>query len=196
MNRNLNANDVFTTLTYSRNQSPRDTWLRVNSDTNRFLQRVSRKIGDVEYLRVFEHHKDNYPHIHIHLRFRPEKVIRERDIYLYDVYFRRLKQAWVHGLSDHQCPKYSHHFPVAYILKYLGKSTSSSRLWAQILNGKIEPQVNDLGYPIKAQAGKNIWKLISVPIPRECNLLRSRFKWKRIKLMSYSRGYIATFNSK
>lgn len=184
--------DVFATLTYSRSKSIRDTWLNVTSDFNRFSQRVQRKIGYLEYLRVFENHKDNYPHIHAHLRFRDVKNIRERGIYLHDKYFRALKSCWTHGHTDYQCPKYSNHYPIAYVLKYIGKSTSSATLWQQILNPTFKPYTPPTdSFPIPAERGENIWKLISIPL--STNLYSSRFKWKRIKLLSWSRGYVATF---
>ncbi len=192
------SSDVFATLPYSRDKSSRDRWLQCTSDSNRFIQSISRKIGPVEYLRVLEAHKDNhhFPHLHLHLRFRDGCRIRESGIYLLDEPRAKLKSSWPHGLSDFQCPRHTGYFPIGYILKYLGKSSSTSSLWQRLLESRDnfksytpDPNVN----PIWVPSGDNVWKLISKPTKQ--TIFFSSFRWKRIKLLSYSRGYVKTYSN-
>lgn len=187
--------EIFATLTYPRTQSIRDTWLRVTSDTNRFIQTVSRgNSGYLEYFRVFEPHKDNYPHVHLHIRFGLDYRIRDRDVFIYDHIRKFLKQSSNgFGNTDFQSPKRRKAGCVGYITKYLGKSTSISRLWQLILNPTFlpSPPSSSDTYPPQCPKGTNIWKLISIPTNHR--LLYSTYKWKRIKLASWSRGYIETF---
>ena len=187
---------VFATLTYARDTSRNQTWLRANNDFNRFIQRVKRtyKNQPLEYLRCFEHHRDGYPHTHALLIF--SFNCRDRKHYLVDSLYRVLKSNWIHGNSDFQSPMQKGNSSINYILKYLGKSSSTSNLWSQILTENYhlkEPKVNDLGYPIKPPPGENVWKLIL--IPNEVTLLQCTLKWKRIKLLMWSRNFIKEYKN-
>lgn len=189
--------DVFATLTYGRNQSRRDTWIRTTNDSNRFIQRVQRKVGNLEYLRVLESHKDGYPHIHLHLRFRSGNRLRQNGKFIINHKFNQLKRQWTHGLTDFQCPRErtsSINFPLGYVLKYIGKSTSTNTLWSRILNPtfKPTPPSDNNSYPLRPSKGQNIWHYVTMP--ENQTLLYSTFKLKRIKLLSYSRNYPNTFN--
>lgn len=193
--------EIFATLTYPRNESKRDLWLRSTEDANRFIQKLVRDNAHsyLEYFRAIEPHKDGYPHIHFHIRFGTDFKIRDRHIYLYD-YIRDNLIKRAHeigfGVVDFQCPKFHGAGTLGYVTKYIGKSTSVSRLWQLILNptfATLDLPSSD-GYLEKRPAGTNIWKLISVPIL--FSLERSEFKWKRIKLASWSRGYANTFKHK
>jgi hypothetical protein len=193
-------NAVFITLTYDRSSNVSETWQKTTTDFNRYIQRLRRNkilrtLNDFEYLRVFEQHQDGYPHIHAVLLFDPTISLRERDKFVYEKYRRPFKSLWTSGLSDCQSPKSKGNGIIGYILKYLGKSTSTVTLWSQILGNLTiqEPKVNDLGYPIKPPAGKNVWKYIL--IPDNHYLLKSTLKWKRIKLLMWSRGFIEKYKN-
>jgi hypothetical protein len=191
-NQRLN-NAAFVTLTYERNSSVGNTWKKVSRDTNRYLQRVRRTLGNIDYLRAFESHKDGYPHVHILILFPVEYNIRNRGKFLHQSYYKRLKDAWPHGLSDAQSPLGKGNHSIGYILKYLNKSSSSNNLWSKLLTETHtkEPAVNDLGYPLKPPPGENVWKLILIPDQKL--LLKSTLKWKRIKLLMWSRHFVETY---
>ena len=196
-NRNSTDSDVFATLTYRRDTSKSDTWRSSTIHYNRFLQRLQRKIGKVEYLAVKEPHKDQYPHIHAHLRFRNARRMRKRGKYIHEQYREILRECWPHGHTDFQCPIYSGYRPIAYVLKYIAKTTSANRLWQNILDpdpNYVKP-TNELGYPIKPPAGKNVWKYLS-DNTAEQTLVSCPLRWKRLKLITWSRGYVNTFKSR
>ena len=186
-------NCAFVTLTYARSSSIRDAWLNINGHCNRYLQRCRRKLGNCEYLRAYEQHKDGYPHAHLFLIFRDTKNIRDRGKFLQDRYYRTLKSEWTHGLSDAQSPKYQNHGVIGYILKYMSKSTSSTTLWSKILGNYAiqEPKVNDLGYPLKPPPGENVWKYVMIKDSED--LLQCTWSWKRIKLLMWSRGFVTEY---
>lgn len=160
------------------------------------MQRVQRNFGTTEYLRVFEPHKDNFPHIHILLRLRSFRTVKDSGIFLRNEYFSTFKSLWDYGHTDFQCPRYSNFYPIGYILKYLGKSTSTSRLWATILDPSTcqdRVATNELGYPIKPPKGENVWR--EVLIKDKSYLLYSTLKIKKIKLCTWSRGFTDTFKN-
>lgn len=193
-------NAAFVTLTYARDTySPREAWQRINNDFNRYIQRLRRgkrlryiKLGDVEYLRAYESHKDGYPHVHALILTKQD--IRDRSIYLKEEPRKSFKLAWPHGLTDAQSPKYKNNGAIGYILKYMSKSSSSGNLWKQILTENLtvpSPEVNALGYPLKPPPGENVWK--SILIPDQTLLLKCTLKKKRIKLLMWSRHFISEY---
>lgn len=185
---------IFATLTYPRNESIRVRWLSVTMDTNRFIQKIRRDklFGELEYLRCLEPHKDGYPHAHLHIRFK-NCHIRDRGIYLRDVFRQRLKEhSSKFGHTDFQCCRNMEFGTIRYIVKYLAKNKGASRLWQLVLGPRImvPSSVNELGYPLKPLPYAS-WKLISIGY--KTDLFKSQFKWKKIKLLSWSRGYPSTF---
>ncbi len=191
---------MFTTLTFARDTSIRDTWLRVNETTNRFTQRVRRTIDYCEYLKTYEVHQDGYPHVHVLFLFRNLQYPSDNSRWLPADVFTKLKSAWTHGLSDHQSPtRSSGYSPLKYILKYVSKTSSSSHLWGLLLGNSTtisQPQENSLGYPIHPPKYAAYHTLL---VPHEQKLLVTTLKTKRIKLISWSRGfvplYLSTLNS-
>lgn len=137
---------VFATLTYGRDQSEDDTWHRVPRDFNRFLQKVRRTTGHVEYLRCTERHKDGYPHMHVLLQY--------RDVYFSNSYrgrtylprplFDSLKLCWTQGHTDYQVPRRKGLGTVGYILKYISKGTSSKTVWRKVLGQRSATTVDPL----------------------------------------------------
>jgi REP element-mobilizing transposase RayT len=196
MNRNF-KNCAFVTLTYARNASIGQTWLRCTKDTNRYLQRINRKFNcKVEYLRAFESHKDGFPHVHLLIIFPTEFDIRDNGRYLQQSYYMVLKSQWPYGLSDAQSPRSKNNGAIGYILKYLNKSSSSNTLWSKLLPEGISmrpPEVDGLGYPIKPPPGNNVWKYVL--IKDKSTLLYTTLKWKRIKLLMWSRDFTEMFKN-
>lgn len=188
--------EVFATLTLPRTKSIHDSWKIISKLSNRFIQKIQRQktVDKVEYLRVLEQHNDGFPHVHFHLRLGTRYPIRDRDKYLTDYWFKVFKKAGSgFGHTDFQCPRVNGTNTVRYVLKYISKTTGSRRLWSLILSPSfsyVPPATNDLGYPIKIQKYAS-WKLISEPVNQ--TLLYSTFKWQKIKLLTWSRGYTDTF---
>lgn len=182
-------NAAFVTLTYERTSNKTDTWLRTTTTVNRYIQRLSRLYGTIHYLRAFEDHKDGYPHVHLLILFEKQGNIRDRGKFLQEKYFRGIKDAWPHGLSDAQSPKYSNRGVLTYITKYLSKSTSINTLWSRILDPSVltAPKATELGYPLKPPSGKLVWKFVL--IRKEEKLTYSILEMKRIKLLSWSRDF-------
>ncbi len=188
-------NSVFSTLTFSRDNSIRDTWLSINVATNRYVQRVRRTLDYCEYLKVYEIHKDKYPHIHILFLFRNLRYPYDNTRWLPDNVFAKLKSAWTLGLSDYQSPiAHSNYSTLSYILKYVSKSSSSAHLWSLLLSPTTldSPLTNDLGYPVKTHAYAGYHTLL---ILKQQLLLSSVLKLKKIKLITWSRGFVQAYLS-
>lgn len=186
---------VFTTLTYPQNRSIRQNWLNINKDTNRYVQRVRRTIDACDYLKAYEVHQSGHPHTHILFIFKHYDYPSNNSRWLPTDVFKKLKSAWIHGLSDHQQPLTSSSFgSLKYILKYVSKG-SDSKLWQNLLpfSGEIPPPItNELGYPIKKPAYAK-FKLLSDQ--QDQTLLYSTFKWNKIKLLSWSRNFAKEYLS-
>jgi hypothetical protein len=186
-------NSIFTTLTFTRDTDIRTTWLKVNETSNRYVQRVRRTVDSCEYLKVYEEHKDGYPHIHVLFLFRNLHYPYNNSRWLPTNVFKKLKSAWTHGLSDHQSPiANSSHSTLSYVLKYINKSSSSSHLWSQILkpNPDYTPPTNDLGYPITSIKYAAYHKMF---IHHKTLLDRTDIKLHKIKLLTWSRGFIPLY---
>jgi len=188
-------NTIFTTLTFDRSQDIRNTWLLCNIASNRFLQRVRRTIDSCEYLKVYEIHKDAYPHIHILFIFSNLNYPDDHTRWLPDNVHSKLKSAWTHGLSDHQSPiAYSDYSALKYVLKYVSKSSSASHLWKRLLSPDTSyvPPTNDLGYPLKTLRYAQ-YKTFLMPV--SVSLDRTVCKTKKIKLITWSRNFVKSYLS-
>lgn len=188
-------NSVFSTLTYTRDTPIRDTWLKLNESCNRYVQRVRRTYDYCEYLKTYEIHKDQYPHIHILFLFRNCNYPYRNDRWLPDGLFAKLKSAWTLGLSDHQSPvTHSNHSALIYILKYISKTSSASHLWSKILphdTSYVAP-LSDLGYPLKNIKYAS-YKIILTPDSQ--TLTVCHYKKHKIKLISWSRNFVSAYLS-
>lgn len=186
---------VFTTLTYPQDNNIREKWSLLNKDTNRYVQRVRRTIDACDYLKAYEIHKSGYPHCHILFIFKHYDYPSNNTRWLPTDVFSKLKSAWPHGLSDHQQPlTHSNYGSLKYILKYTTKG-SDSHLWQKLLPLSTEitpPNLNELGYPIKKPAYAK-YKFLSTPVDRY--LFYSTFKWNKIKLLTWSRGFVKEYLS-
>lgn len=194
-------NCAFVTLTYDRNASKGSCWKTINNDFNRYVQRLSRgqrrgavrPLGKLEYLRAYESHEDGYPHVHALFILDRDFDIRDRDKFLREEFRKSFRSAWPRGHVDAQSPKRKSYGAIAYILKYLSKSTSSNTLWSRLLSQHKArvPKVNDLGYPIVVLPGVNVWKYV---LDRdESFLLYSTLKYRRVKLLMWSRGFVNAY---
>ena len=146
-----------------------------------------------EYLKVYEIHRNAYPHIHILLIFSNLKYPYNNSRWLPHDVFTKLKSTWTLGLSDYQSPiAHSSLSSINYILKYVTKTSSASHLWQRLLpaNTDYTPPVSDLGYPIKKTqyAGYH-----SIHIPADQTLLVCHYKIKKIKLLTWSRNFVETY---
>jgi len=117
------------TLTFSRDLSIVDAWLSVGEDVNRFLSGLKRKYGKISHIRVWESHRDGYPHVHLLVFFsgyvfsgfsRVSKGklsyrVQEKDA---------VASCWNHGFVDVKAMSGSRS-GVRYLSKYLSKSVSS-----------------------------------------------------------------------
>ena len=141
------TNAVFSTLTVSRTKNQRESWLSISSLSNRYVQRIRRKVDLLEYLQAFEQHQDGYPHVHLLLLFNNYHYAKTNSRWLPTELFTRLKSSWLHGLSDHQQPiTNSNYGALSYILKYVTKS-SSNGLWKNLLPLNTDvpsPETNEL----------------------------------------------------
>ena len=190
----LTRNAVFTTLTFARDTDIRNTWLICNVTTNRYVQRVRRTVDSCDYLKVYEIHKDSYPHVHILFLFKHLNYNYNNTRWLpHDVY-QKLKSSWTHGLSDHQSPiARTDYSALSYILKYVSKTSSTKHLWQLLLANtteNYEPELNENGYPIK-QAPYAAYHVLLIPDTRRLD--RTDIRYKRIKLVTWSRGFIQTY---
>ncbi len=192
----VTRNSCFSTLTYARNRNIRNTWLSVNTDTNRYVQRVRRKVDACEYLKTYETHADKYPHCHVLFLFSNLSYHSNNSRWLPDNVFAKLKSAWTVGLSDHQSPNAcTDYHALKYILKYVAKSSSSNHLWKLLLSDTRTdyiPPLNENGYPIRLPAYASYQ---TVFVPKARLLFRTDIRLKRIKLISWSRGFITAYRN-
>lgn len=184
---------IFSTLTFNpKTHNSRDAWLSISTSTNRYVQCIRRTVDYCEFLKVYELHKNGMPHVHILFIFRNLNYSSNNTRWLpHDVY-QKLKYSWTLGLSDHQQPiANSDYSAVKYILKYVTKG-SATHLWTKILDPTIvnPPPLNDLGYPIKSPKYAKYHQIL---VLHQSLLLSSVLKWKRIKLLTWSRGFIKSF---
>lgn len=93
---------LFFTLTYRRDVSLQEAWMRVAKDWNIFTTRLRKEFGKVSYVRVFEAHCDAYPHVHAVLFFhdRDFGIQGKRGRYRLVRYPSFFKELWPHGFSD------------------------------------------------------------------------------------------------
>ncbi len=189
------SRSVFSTLTVTRTQNIPNSWLLLNEATNRYVQRIRRTLDYCEYLKVYEIHKDKYPHIHILFIFRNLSYPNNHIRWLPTNVFQKLKSQWTLGLSDHQSPiANSDYSALKYVLKYVSKSTSSNHLWRCLLtpDSTYQSPVNELGYPIKHEKYAGYQTIL---VPDAQKLTYSTLKKKKIKLTSWSRGFIKAYLS-
>jgi len=147
---------VFATLTYTREKSLERRWSTCSRDFNRYLQEL-RRLHDrkVQYLRVVEKHKDNYPHIHIIIQF-PNAIIRVTNSKYFDrTLYKKWKALWQHGHSDYQKPYRSGQGTLSYIIKYLLKNTTQKTIWKKILKlNTVNTAVKQHGITVNASPVK------------------------------------------
>ena len=126
-------NDLFATLTFERTNTRGATLRKLRANLGKFTKQIRKNFGDIEYLRSIEEHKDNFPHIHLHIIFRDFSYSPRNRKYLPDTMFKTLKSTWTLGHSDYQPPRGKGYGVVRYTLKYINKTSSSNRLWSQLL---------------------------------------------------------------
>lgn len=180
---------IFTTLTYDRTQDSEKSWDSVATDANRFVQRLRRQVGSVEYLRGLERHKSGYPHIHWLLLFRtPFRCSRGKDskgkerYYIEHTTYAALQKCWSNsgktrlGHDDWVVPLNNNSGPVInYVVKYITKTSSNTNLWKLLLAERAKPATDN-----KAQ------RISRVHLPSHTIV-----NGKKVKLLSWSRGFVA-----
>ncbi len=136
---------LFATLTYSRDKSVHERWESISTDFNRYCQRFRRlhKYG-LEYLRVYEEHKDGYPHIHCLVQF-PYAAIRIENARYFDKeLYQRWRLLWPHGHTDYQKPRQTGTGALSYVMKYLIKNQTSKTVWKKVLSSSAQPVCADV----------------------------------------------------
>lgn len=185
----------FLTLTYDRTQGLRSSWWRSTDFVNRYLGNLRRSktrtgvhwFDGLEYLRVFEPHRDGFPHIHLVVATR--RNYSTGGIYVHDGFRSVVRSRWIHGLSDVQYAKNQNASRViSYALKYLSKSTSSRHLWSRILDADPFDRRYDDGGTVLYSPYAGFHLLY--PRHDQCGLYSCRLgKPRKIKLMSWSRAF-------
>lgn len=167
--------NVFATLTFARTDSVLSTWKSTSLNYNRYIQKLRRLHNcKIEYLRVVEKHKDNYPHIHVLLQF-PSAQLRITNTKFFDqALYKKWKSLWTHGLSDYQKPKRSGLGTVSYLMKYLIKNTTSNTIWKK-LNPILSPSTE-----LRNTSKPSMDSCASLLLPTHLN---------GVKLASWSRNF-------
>ena len=180
---------VFNTLTYKRSRTKKETWKQCSKDFNRFIQKLRRYHRDkIEYLRVVEQHKDQFPHIHVLLQF-TRISIQVRDNRWFDrEMYKRWKGLWTHGLSDFQTPKKSRLGTLSYLLKYMNKNTTSKTLWKKVYANTVEnsDQKEDSSTSSKMDVGA---KKTTETESKGKTVVTNPIYLHGIKLLSWSRNF-------
>jgi hypothetical protein len=140
---------LFATLTYTRDKTSDERWATVSKDFNRYFQNYRRLHNDVEYLRVLESHKDNYPHIHCIIQFPDARIRVENTRYFDRMLYAKWRVLWQHGHSDYQKPRRSGVGTISYVMKYLLKNQTQKTVWRKLLAscatvpGTVETSIED-----------------------------------------------------
>ncbi len=125
---------VFGTLTFNRNKQIPETWKQTTTTYNRFIQKWRRLDNkEIQYIRSIESHKDGYPHIHTIIQY-PSACIRIRNSKYFDrTVYQNWKTRWPFGYSDYTKPTRHVQGTLAYLLKYITKTSTKKTIWKKIL---------------------------------------------------------------
>jgi hypothetical protein len=111
---------LFVTLTYGRDDLRVDeAWEQVGSDYNRWVSRIKKRFGTVRIIRVWEAHRDGFPHVHAILVFEDH----EFEAFHYNGVWRvqaKRDLEWDYGFTDVEALA-SLRGGIKYVLKYLTK---------------------------------------------------------------------------
>ena len=198
---------LFFTLTYANQDLPYGRGRILNkivSDRGQFIRRL-RKMGvDGSYLSGIEEHKSGVPHLHVLLLTCFDYRNPKHPRYVSDRWYMPLKSCWREGSIDIKVSG-SHHVShqLGYILKYISKTGSARRLWARIL---FDPKVGvvsqeDGSAYDKARGDETIWikwyaySCLTEHIDNSAHGPQCPGKWKKVKRLSWSRGFIEDVRS-
>jgi CRISPR/Cas system CSM-associated protein Csm2 small subunit len=200
-------NDLFATLTFSRDVTRGATLRKLRTNLGKFTRQIRKDFGAIEYLRSIEEHKDNFPHIHLHILFRNYQYTPERGRYLPETMYKTLKSSWTHGHTDYQPPRGKGYGVVRYTLKYLNKTTSSNNLWSQLLtnvspventsNVTSEQPTSAQNVPSQENTNPVIYEdpFLYYLHPTSTSLTHSILKPRRVKKVYWTRGYVEMLKS-
>jgi hypothetical protein len=110
---------LFITLTLARGIRLDQAWEGIGSAYNKWISKLRRRYGRIEALRVFEAHKDGWPHIHAILLFESKTF----DAFFYNGSWRVQEKhdlEWDEGFTDVEALG-SLRGGVRYVTKYLAK---------------------------------------------------------------------------
>lgn len=123
---NHQTNIIYATLTLSREKPLAEAWYGIGVLFNRYKSALTRKYGKINVIRVWEAHKDGYPHIHAIFIFEEKWFTafwhRGRKKHCWRIKeYRDLKKYWKYGHSDIKSVD-SFRGGVFYLKKYLSKT--------------------------------------------------------------------------
>lgn len=180
---------VFSTYTYSRDNSADSTWRRTNNDFNRYIQRLRRLHNSrVQYCRTIEAHADGYPHIHAILRF-PTVLTVENSRYFDRKLYEKWKGLWRFGHSDYQPPLSRTRSPLLYCIKYVTKGNTTLRtFWKHYF--ELNPQQSQ---PIQnnTTGSANVFSLPDSDTDFKTIQLNNLVQYYNIKQLSWSRHFFS-----
>lgn len=177
----------FLTCTYSRDLTASKTWKRSFRDTSEFFYKLRRSpwCDKLEYARAFEYHKDGYPHIHA--MFIINRCYYSGNKFIFEPYRGFIKSLWNHGLVDIQSPRVKGLGILNYALKYVSKGGGASYLWTRILHGYCDPFTNVHDDQLYVPKYSHWWY---EPVCTDTNMLRSKIKYRKHKLLTWSRSFV------
>jgi|GEM_PF-3317966 len=123
--KNHKTNLAYITMTLDRKVTLVEAWRLIGVYFNRFMSAISKKYGKVCAIRVWEAHKDRYPHIHVILVFEEYEFTavwhrgKKKTCWRIQEY-RDIKKYWKYGWSDVRAID-SFHGGVKYLSKYISK---------------------------------------------------------------------------
>jgi len=126
---------LFVTLTYDTKRcSPREAWLSISDEFNRWIALLRKNYGELSYLKAVEATRRGYPHIHLVILFKEAEFSyfslngkfriprKERD---------RMRSGW-HSFVDVEAvvsPRQAIAYTIKYVLKAHGEKVKGKTPW-------------------------------------------------------------------
>jgi hypothetical protein len=199
-------NDFFVTLTFRRDRTKNQVLRSLRNDLYSFTRKFRKHFGHTEYLRAIELHKDDYAHIHLHILCRDFTYAPRNSRYFDEHLYRKLKSLWTLGHTDYQPPRGKGYGVVAYTLKYLNKTSSSSTLWSKLLASTVDSSAEDTPTQQNESIANDTNQ--SQPVIKESphifflkntalqsNLLSCPLKYGKYRKITWTRGYVPLLRS-
>jgi len=125
-NKKHKTNIVYITTTLERTVSLVESWEDIGVLFNKFISSLRKKYGKIYAIRVWESHKDGYPHIHVILIFEEHEFTaiwyrgKKKTCWRIQEY-REIQKHWNYGWSDIRAID-SFHGGVKYLKKHITKT--------------------------------------------------------------------------